>query len=519
MKRKTPKKAIVIVVLVLLGASGRAAAQEPFCGVEPDADAALVASPLLPRDHWAARALERAHGLGLLPEYHPAQRSVPRAEAVRHLRAASARAAESDAEIAALARAWCERIVEEFPELGAGGGADRGWRASGVIEVGYVHHEGRAAPGTGYRPGGRRFSGAVPLADLEGPVFGASVVAVTPGNLGFMAEPTWDDDEFTLSTWTLSVPLGPIGVSIGREPVAYGAAESGAVTLSGIAPIAGVQAFTREPFRLPGFLRYLGHVSAHTVAGRIDEPRHPGAPWFWGAYLALQPHPRLSMAGNRVAVFGGDSVGVPITPRTLWRLLIGETASSSTNSFENQSASVEIRWRPPTERVIPLLLYVEAGMEDFDVKRGLRDAPGVVAGVSTPAVPFFPQLQLGIERSYFADACCGNGIWYRHFGQTGGWAVEEGPLGHPLGGHGSQTLVFARADLNEARLRLALHAFRRDRGHQNLYAPGREGRSHGATLKLHWRVGPRTEFSLHAHREDGVGWDEQRLETGLSIRY
>lgn len=509
-------------LLLIGGAAAPLAAQEAYCTAGAVPVEAPGTSPLLPRDHWAVRALERLDALGLTPDYLPAQHAVPRDEAARHLRSAVA-AAAGRPELQALALGWCERFVEEFPEV-ATPSAPEGWarafQGSGV-RLGYSSRTGMVRPGT-------RMSGwsATPSPDAVGPEMTAAIRFSPSPWMGALLEQRVDRDGASLESWAVAVPAGPFGVLVGRQPVTYGAAESGVITLSGPEPFTGVQVYTLRPFRFPSFLRHMGTWSAHTFVSRLSEPRHPGDPWLWGANLEWRPHRRLTLSGNRVAIFGGDSVGVPTTPRTILEMLWGDTQVNGsdvvreTNAFENQSASVEIAFHPPTESVLPLRLHIEAGMEDIDVKRGLRDSPGFVAGISIPAVPGAPWLQLGFERTNIAYTApeTRNGVWYRHFAHKGGWALDEGPLGHALGGHGYESMGYARADLLDSRLRLAGRYFERNRGQQNLYAPARRGRSSGFAIDVQWRFRPWGELRMSEYRESGGSWDEHRFEAGVALR-
>lgn len=509
-------------LLAMSGVDAPLAAQATFCFDEAAAAVQPGTSPLLPRDHWAVRALERLNALGLAPDYLPAQHAVPRTEAATHLLSAVA-AAAGRPELQALVLGWCERFVDEFPDVVAARdslGWPHAFQGSG-FRLGYVSRTGVARPGT-------RNTGwsATPSPDVVGPE--ATVVArLTPAPwMGLLLETRADGDGVSLDSWAVSVPAGPFGVVVGRQPVTYGAAESGVITLSGPEPFTGVQVYTLRPFRFPWIFRHMGTWSAHTFLSRLSEPRHPGDPWLWGANLEWRPHRRLTLSGNRVAIFGGDSVPVPTTPRTIFEMLWGDTQVDAsdvvreTNAFENQSASIEIAFHPPTEAILPLRLYVETGMEDTDVKRGLKDSPGFVAGVSVPAVPGAVWLQVGFERTNIAYTApeTKNGVWYQHFAHKGGWALDEGPLGHPLGGHGYESMGFARADLLDSRLRLAGRYFERNRGEQNLYAPARRGRSNGFAVELQWRFRPWGELEMSGYRESGGSWEENRFRAGVALR-
>src|SRR5919198_2263953 len=76
---------------------------------------ATPASPLLPSDHWAVKAAERLHELGLVPDWMPAQRAAPILAVARALELAAANAERDAPAHAAIARAWVARFHDEWP--------------------------------------------------------------------------------------------------------------------------------------------------------------------------------------------------------------------------------------------------------------------------------------------------------------------------------------------------------------------------------------------------------------------
>jgi len=66
-----------------------------------------------------------------------------------------------------------------------------------------------------------------------------------------------------------------------------------------------------------------------------------------------------------------------------------------------------------------------------------------------------------------------------------------------------------------ARLRLNGQAFARTREGENLFVPGREGRSTGASLGAALRVQARSDIRLDAFRESGAGWSEHAAAFGV----
>jgi hypothetical protein len=256
----------------------------------------------------------------------------------------------------------------------------------------------------------------------------------------------------------------------------------------------------------------LGPLSTHLFFTRLRYGRHPGDPYLGGVNLTLQPHPRLQLSARRAALFGGDSVGAPVSLGAVSRMMVGMTVSNSTNGFENQLASLELRYRLPTDPHVPLTVYGEIGMEDMSLTRSFYLAPGITAGLFAPILPTLPAISAGVELTHFGRAPETYGIWYRHFKLHGGWAADEGPLGHPLGGHGQELRGYGSADLFRGRLRFSGDAFFRRRGEENLYAPERAGRSTGFVGDAAWRPLRRGELKLSVYRESGADWEEHGFE-------
>jgi len=204
-----------------------------------------------------------------------------------------------------------------------------------------------------------------------------------------------------------------------------------------------------------------------------------------------------------------DRSDVAITARTLLDMLIGD---ANGGSFENQVVSLSGRFRLPTERWLPLTAYLEWGAEDG--AGAWRDVPGRVMGLRVPAIPGAERWSLAVERATFAGRCCGNPEWYRHGGFGGNWSGEEVPLGHPLGGHGEEISLHGAGVAVGGRLRLEAELFRRDRGAENLYAPGREGRSRGGRGAVAWQPTRAAELFVELADEQGSGWTERSLRAG-----
>jgi hypothetical protein len=498
------QKFLAVIVISASLAPEVTAAQEPTF-------AETRASPTLFADHWAVVAAKRAEALGLVDGYLPAQRNVPRHVVERVLHAAAIRAEESRPNLVGLTQAWRTRFAEEFraadmisPQLPVRSLGNR-------VDAGYLRHEGRAAPGD--RIFAPDLTGATALPERAEATGMLSLAVAATANLAALVEPEVGPSGLGWHGWDLTLAGRGIGISVGRQPVRYGYADSGGIVMSGAEPIDRIEVSTVEPFRLPSFLGRLGRISAHGFGSRLEEPRHPGNPYLWGMAGSLQPHPRITLSIHRASIIGGDSVATPLTLRTFGRTFIGHNLLG----FENEVVAGQLRLRLPTERLIPLTLYWEWGAED--AAGAWRDVPGRLTGVIVPALPGLPEASLGVERVSFAVSCCGNPPWYRHAPHTGGWVNQQSPLGHPLGGQGSQTTVFSHLDLWQARLRFDGQWFSRRREGENLFVPGREGTSQGFAARAGLRLFSRSDALVSLTREAGKGWKEQSAYLGISAYF
>jgi hypothetical protein len=473
------------------------------------------ASPLLPIEHWAVQAARRAEALGLT-SFFPAQRAVPRAQVAQALDEASRRAATPA--LRRVAAGWRARFLEEFPEYVPWKDAGRGNRGmvtvlAARVAAGGERWTGRLAPAVGYQSGRQP---PQPLGDVSGPTASLSAGVATEW-ASLNAEGAYRGGEAVVREWDAALGAGGFQLSIGRAPLGYGWGRMGSVVWASPDAMPRIEFQSTRPFRLPWFLRHLGPMTLHTFAGQVNDPaRHPDEPETFGMRVAAQPHPRLTLAASRASMFG--STNDPTTGSRLLGMLVGIVRSD----FENQVVSLDARYRLPTDRVLPLTAYLEWGADD--AAGALDEVPGRVAGLFVPALPGLPEVGVGAEYAAFAEACCGHGPWYLSSTFRGNWAVHARPLGHPLGGEGTEAAGYAHAELLDARLRLSARGWVRDRsdaslgayGGGNLYTPARTGRSSGGAVDAALRLAPRAELRAGGWVDDGDGWSEQRLGASLA---
>lgn len=492
------------LLLLTLASTARAVAQEPSRAAQAQSFA-FTGHSLAP-GHWALDAVRRADALRLLDVYLPAQRAVPLEVVEAALREARERAFRQSPEVARLTAGWHNRLLEEFPGLADAVRDNSTITVTGAAaSIGFESRDGAAAPGLGEFEPDR--TGAIGLPDRTTFVVGTSIALSLGSHFGIWAAPGVSSEGAHLNALELTAGWGPLVAAVGRMPIGYAHGVGGGVALSGQAHLDAVGLATRSPLRLPWVLEYLGPVSFTTHFARMTEDRHPGDPWFWSASGQFQPHRRLTLGIHRAAMFGGNHPEEQrVTFERVLNMLIGRVAGIG---FEDQIVSASVRYELPTAAVMPLTAYLEWGAED--AAGAWWAVPARVVGLESASLPFLPAMRAGVEYAHFEPSCCSNPKWYRHWSFHGSWAAGDHTLGHPLGGDGREAMAHASMHLLDARLRVGGRAFLRSRREENLFSPGRTGRSGGGTVGLDWRPMARTELGVHADRESGRGWGETNL--------
>jgi hypothetical protein len=271
-----------------------------------------------------------------------------------------------------------------------------------------------------------------------------------------------------------------LGAYAGALPLRTGAACRDGLVLGGSdrAHVRGVELRQRSPFSLP----LLGAVRLGVQVGVMREAA-PGNDWplFHSMRIELAPHDDVVVGLNRAVVFGGSQTDVDVTPRTVALMLVGLTDTPGKDSdFENQVASVDLRWRA---RVLgrPLLTTVEYGTDDSGW--AFLNVPGLLLATAMD----FDGHWLGVSSARLAGPTGTYPPWYRHGTLAWGWSDRGEPIGNPLGGEAGALFGTYRRATEATVLDVAAGVV--DRGESNLYSPDLAGvRMHG-TIDFLWRAG------------------------------
>jgi hypothetical protein len=467
------------------------------------------ASPFLPRGHWAASALERLQGAGLIQEgFDPAGSTVTRLEAFQSIDHALAAANERGPEWEALVQSYRDRLAEEFPETAqrAAGVSERFGSEAALLAGLETRHDGllpRHLLGDGGDVDTKELRNVTqPVGALETGIMLPVRGRVSLAGYGVLQLPA--DRVYASEAYGVLL-LGNLGIWGGRRHLGFGAAEGGSAVLNSEMPFDGGGLFLQNGSRLPVFLRHLGSIRLEISAAPLDQSGGVVDPWFFATRLSLTPHPRVRLGMNRATAFGGEHDLVPSTTfrRVMRTLLAVENDEYDRDNFEDHVGALDV-WFAPSLGSLPLAIYGEWAVGDLAEQK--TRMPGLTGGLEVPGFPGAPWLSLGFETTSFGGED-GRRPWYDH--RVFGTWTDDGRLrAHGLGGEGTELRLFGGADLLDALLRIEAHGLARDREDGNLFAPEREGSSKGFGWTIHWRVIPSMDVETSGVVESGSGWTE-----------
>jgi len=510
------------VVAALLGAQAQAQTQS----------APRFASPILPADHWAVDAARRAVVVGLAPAgFAWGEGTLTQGVAGWALYEASERARQTASPLANITAGEWRRFVREFPAVAARlvTELDRGKRSSTAgttmpfsasMDGRFVTETGRLLPVRSLDRTRENVSPPVPLSDLDdgelelrvGTIAGQYVAGEVAGGR--------NDERWQIHDWHVMAQAKSIEAWVGERAPELGPGVGGGLVIDGRAVFGGGGFGFANPVRAPWIFRHLGYIDGEAFLSRIDSSAATRHPWVFASHLSFSPHRRLLLGATQAFMFGGDGVA-PFTFRNFKEMFLTHGIKTAGTEFENGIASVEARWRPPVP-VVPVVLYAEWASDDNH--GAWFKFPAIVAGASVPSIPGIPGLAIGLEHASFAKPCSScNGCacnfyatWYRHYVFMDGWTLDRRPIGHPLGGDGTEWLAYGRYDDAPRRIRLDARVFARDRGRYNIFAPTLEGRSVGGALAADYRLTDAVELRLAGDLEHGrADWSSSSFRAGV----
>jgi hypothetical protein len=406
------------------------------------APAVAAPSPAIPLDSWVYPALDKLAGLDLIDSALQGDRPFTRAEAARQT--AEAMACDTSRVLPPVARELVARLKKEFRqeirEQRHGDGQARSYfKPIREMRLDYLYRDGADSvfPGTN----AHQYSLAY---NREGLDYGNNHNL----EISLAGEARWS--RWLLVDWrpllraqsdgntgirlrqgTVTLGLGPVELSVGRQSLWWGQGRHGSLVLTNNAdPLDMVRLTNPSPVLLPWFFKYLGAFRFDLFAARLDNDREVTHPYFGGLRIAFKPASWLELGMCRTVMFGGGGRSLDFDD---FLTIIGGENLSGSEDTSNSLAAIDMRLK------LPFLwnaeLYGEMGGEDeadFGGFIPFISKKAYLAGLYLPQIEPSGRLSLRLE---YLDTSEVMNIWYRHSLYRSGYTYQHKIMGHHAGGN------------------------------------------------------------------------------------
>ncbi|MCK5826557.1 MAG: capsule assembly Wzi family protein [Desulfuromusa sp.] len=458
--------------------------------VTPFSTHASVVSPLIPLDSWVYPALDKLSGLGLINSSLAGSRPYSRIEAARQVEEANLLI--EDVSVPPVALELLQRLetelAESLTELGDASVAGY-FKPVRQLRADYIYQDGDAShyPQTD----ARQFA-------LNKNNFGIDYVNHNNGQLtlqgdgrisrflGFEWQPllltnSSDDLEVKWLTARVTLALGPVEISAGRQSLGWGQGYNGSLLLGNNAkPLDMIRINTPSPIMLPWLFKYLGPFQFDVFWSQLEEERQVPEPYFAGMRVNMKPLPWLELGATRTVMFGGD--GRPDVDLDEFITILGGKNLDGDEDSSNSIAAIDLRIFFPS--LWGAEIYGEIGGED-EANHFFSKAAWL-AGVYLPQVEPTGRLSLRLEYTDLSDE-----VWYRHSAYRSGYTYKNHIMGHHIGGAAKDYFAEARL-LLRSDLELTLGFDYQKRGENQLV----EEKHYQASAEVNWWLNEKIRFEL-----------------------
>jgi membrane-associated phospholipid phosphatase len=203
-------------------------------------------------------------------------------------------------------------------------------------------------------------------------------------------------DQFRLLDAYLAWNFKTVQISAGRQSLWWGPGAGGPPNLSDDAqPIDMLRLTIPSPWRLPGFLHWLGPVRWDSFVGLMAGHHYPPLPAIDGQKVSFKPTPNLEFGFSRTIVFR------PITTRMLLRgfFSFGDnktTIPGSAADVGDRRSGFDFSYRIPGLRKW-LVLYNDGMTDDETSPIGYPQMSLMNPGIYLPQIPHVPKLDFRAE--------------------------------------------------------------------------------------------------------------------------
>ena len=249
-------------------------------------------------------------------------------------------------------------------------------------------------------------------------------------------------DQFHLLDAYLAWNFKTIQISAGRQSLWWGPGAGGAPNLSDNAqPLDMLRLTNPSPWRLPGFLHWLGPVRWDSFLGLMAGHHYPPTPAIDGQKISFKPTPNLEFGFSRTIVFR------PITTRMFLRgfFSFGDnktTIPGSAADVGDRRSGFDFSYRIPGLRNW-VILYNDGMTDDETSPIAYPQMSLMNPGIYLPQIPRIPKLDFRAEMSWSDPPALSN-RGGQYFYYNGAYHDSYTNDGHLIGswvgreGHGLQ---------------------------------------------------------------------------------
>jgi Capsule assembly protein Wzi/PAP2 superfamily len=209
----------------------------------------------------------------------------------------------------------------------------------------------------------------------------------------------------------IGVNLDNWEILVGKQSLSWGPGPGGSLLWSDNSePVDMVRMVNSEPFRLPGFLKYLGPVRLDQFIGRLGDHTFVPRPFIYGNKISLKLLPSFEFGFGRTVTIGGQG-GDPLTAANFIASFFGRTSTHTVGHSVPGDSHVQVDWTFNVPKVHNYLVFYGDWYSDDDpIPFQAPPRSAFRPGVYITHFPGIPKLDLHIETANTQVGMIGKGV-------------------------------------------------------------------------------------------------------------
>lgn len=225
-----------------------------------------------------------------------------------------------------------------------------------------------------------------------------SVIAAVDSNPVFPSVPIPQRNQARLLDTYIGMNVGNWQLSYGQESQWWAPNQSGPLLYSDNAfPVRMFRINRVSPFRLPGFLKFLGPMRWDAYFGTLQGHQTSPGPFFHGEKISFKPTRNLELGFSRTVILGG--AGMPLTLDRLFRSYFSVTSVENETPATDpgkRTGGFDFTYRVPFLRNW-LTIYTDSLADDDPSPLAAPRRAGINPGLYVSHFPGLPKLDLRVE--------------------------------------------------------------------------------------------------------------------------